>query len=631
MTPESHYFVSVEQADGRFDLERYKNSGDSTDAYYAGNATSFTDTTVPNSKWWDGSPSGLNIVNISEAGSTMTYKIKTSFSESYAVNFHTVNGNGMLTANANGKKIASGDEVLEYLDVFFTATPNGCYTVKEWKCNGEVVAGNTTNTYKLKMTYDVAEVTVEFGEMPAALIPRGGITQTSAIINWAGNANNYVVEYKTTEQTTWTEWSSHLTANTTTLTSLEPNTTYDVRVKGFCGTDIESEWSTLTFETFSNTPLFSWEIGYPNEGDIIARLYEDGTCIITGRGAMQDWDQWRTPPWNDIREQISNVIISDGINNIGYAAFRNCKNIDLVRIGKDIAIIRHWAFNNCTSLLEIYSENPTPPIVENENVFFGVKIACKVNVHEGAGCAYSKAQFWKDFSSVGYQIIITSAAGEGGRISPAGTSNVNDGCSLTFEFTPDQGYDIHQVLVNGSDVGAVVSYTFSDVTADHNIQVIFQAKQYTLSFDAQDGTVNPASITVAYDSPVGTLPTPARSNYTFGGWFTEAGGSGAEYTSATVYKMDGNTTLYAKWTVITGIEDAPARQLNIFPNPAQTEIFIKSDLQIEKVEIYSSTGVLMLLENNFSEKISISGLSQGVYMLQVYTGKEVIVSRFVKE
>jgi hypothetical protein len=71
--------------------------------------------------------------------------------------------------------------------------------------------------------------------------------------------------------------------------------------------------------------------------------------------------------------------------------------------------------------------------------------------------------------------------------------------------------------------------------------------------------------------------------------------------------------------------------LQVYPNPAKEEIFIKSDSLIKQVEIYSLTGALLLSCNNFNGKISISALPQGVYLIRVYTNEGVAVSKIVKE
>lgn len=73
MTPSQHYECSLEQADNRFDLEKRTNAGDSEDLLASPNNTQFSDSTSPNSKWWDGSNSGLNITQISASGATMTF------------------------------------------------------------------------------------------------------------------------------------------------------------------------------------------------------------------------------------------------------------------------------------------------------------------------------------------------------------------------------------------------------------------------------------------------------------------------------------------------------------------------------------------------------------------------------
>lgn len=73
MTQSAHYECSLEQADNRFDLEHGANPGDSGDLFGHPYAVRFAEDTGPNSRWWDGSASGLMIDRISAPGITMTF------------------------------------------------------------------------------------------------------------------------------------------------------------------------------------------------------------------------------------------------------------------------------------------------------------------------------------------------------------------------------------------------------------------------------------------------------------------------------------------------------------------------------------------------------------------------------
>jgi len=66
MTPQKHFECSLEQADGRFDLEHGVNAGDADDLFSTRNP-SFGDSTKPNSRWWDGTSSGLELRDIGDA------------------------------------------------------------------------------------------------------------------------------------------------------------------------------------------------------------------------------------------------------------------------------------------------------------------------------------------------------------------------------------------------------------------------------------------------------------------------------------------------------------------------------------------------------------------------------------
>ena len=60
-----------------------------------------------------------------------------------------------------------------------------------------------------------------------------------------------------------------------------------------------------------------------------------------------------------------------------------------------------------------------------------------------------------------------------GSISPSGWTSVRHGWDQTFTITPDKGYAVAKVLVDGKSVGSVKSYTFKNVTKDHTIEVVF--------------------------------------------------------------------------------------------------------------------------------------------------------------
>ena len=69
---------------------------------------------------------------------------------------------------------------------------------------------------------------------------------------------------------------------------------------------------------------------------------------------------------------------------------------------------------------------------------------------------------------------ISSSSEGGGSISP--TTTVKKGKSTTFYITPDKGYTISDVIVDGSSVGAVTSYKFSKVKGNHTIKAVFKKK-----------------------------------------------------------------------------------------------------------------------------------------------------------
>ncbi len=101
------------------------------------------------------------------------------------------------------------------------------------------------------------------------------------------------------------------------------------------------------------------------------------------------------------------------------------------------------------------------------------------------------ADYEARFEEISY--TITLSAGEGGSVDPEGAQTVVHGSDLAVTITADEGYLIGDVLVDGVSVGAVATYTFEDVTADHSLEAAFLP-------DAANEAVTAASIRL-YPNP----------------------------------------------------------------------------------------------------------------------------------
>jgi uncharacterized repeat protein (TIGR02543 family) len=143
-------------------------------------------------------------------------------------------------------------------------------------------------------------------------------------------------------------------------------------------------------------------------------------------------------------------------------------------------------------------------------------------------------------------VIVASVVGNGGTITPSGTSAVIYGGRETYTFSPSTGYHIKDVRVNFSSIGAVSSYTFVNVTLNQMLSVAFEINSNTVTFDSQGGS-SVSSVTATYGSTISAPTAPTRTGYTFGGWYKESTCTNAwNFTTDMVIAA---TTLYAKWTI----------------------------------------------------------------------------------
>lgn len=107
------------------------------------------------------------------------------------------------------------------------------------------------------------------------------------------------------------------------------------------------------------------------------------------------------------------------------------------------------------------------------------------------------------------QFSIVATAGNGGTITPAGTTNMAYNGNQTYTISANAGYHVSDVFVDGASVGAVTSYSFTGVTANHTIYAAFEANEYTVTVNQPaNGSITPGTTTVLFGATPSFVITP---------------------------------------------------------------------------------------------------------------------------
>ena len=150
-----------------------------------------------------------------------------------------------------------------------------------------------------------------------------------------------------------------------------------------------------------------------------------------------------------------------------------------------------------------------------------------------------------------------------GSITPSGTVSVKKGENQTFTVTPNSGYEIEDVLVDGNSVGVVKSYAFENVTANHTIHATFKEKEESGGGSSSGGSHTSNTYYVRYhnDDDIvkdgrfipgetvtvrGDIFTAPRGKV-LAGWSLEENGK-VDYKAGDTFRMPGGSyDLYAVW------------------------------------------------------------------------------------
>ena len=155
-----------------------------------------------------------------------------------------------------------------------------------------------------------------------------------------------------------------------------------------------------------------------------------------------------------------------------------------------------------------------------------------------------------------YTVSYQTTYGTLNKTSQSVAYNSKGSCTLTM---PDNTAEFTYTFVGwytaanggGTKVGSELTLETPAIkgTVTYYAYVTRNTKSYTHTFNANGGgTVSPATITKAYNTALGTLPTVSRTGYTFVGWFDTSAASGGTQATTTT-KVTGTKTWYARWSI----------------------------------------------------------------------------------
>ena len=147
---------------------------------------------------------------------------------------------------------------------------------------------------------------------------------------------------------------------------------------GYCGANENNDPVTSNNGSYNYNRYVRWEIT-ENGGKIGQTNKPAYTLVIKGSGAIADFESNTFCPWYQYAENITDVVILDGVTSIGKNAFSNSEhenghfdNLRIVCIGKDVRKIDKSAFEDCTKLSYIWFEDENTLISNNTwNVYKG--------------------------------------------------------------------------------------------------------------------------------------------------------------------------------------------------------------------------------------------------------------------
>ena len=400
--------------------------------------------------------------------------------ESYDITA-TAGEGGTITAEglADGKV-----SVTEGESATFTIAANDGYEVSDVKVDGTSVGKRTSYTFENVDAAHTIEATFAFTNYTAANPFEFPTTK--------GTTKTLEAEYATTitEACGATEWrcevnSEAWASNGKYINSLNKTSTGADSVAYAYNAPVAGTYKvTVTYRSGSDTNKLAWS---EQDGKITAGQ------VATPNSKVNNALQAKTVEFNM-------VVTTAGAGTLVFTAPDGDSpqtdkfDIELVKLADEADLTElQTAITNAEAILNAADKDKysAAALVElQELVNAGKQLT---TASSQADVDAKKAEITAKIADIQTQFTITATAGNGGKIAPTGATNVYKGTSKAFTITPNDGYHVDSLAVDGTAVDVVTEYTFSDVTANHTIAVTFAKDAMTVAKENLLAAINTAN------------------------------------------------------------------------------------------------------------------------------------------
>lgn len=398
--------------------------------------------------------------------------------DKFAITATAGKGGTITTKDLTDGKITEGENAT------FTITPNSGYEIADVKVDGQSIGKKTSYTFKDVDKDHKIEATFAFANYTAENPFEFPTTK--------GTIKTLEAEHATTitEACGATEWrcevnSENWASNGKYINSLNKTSTGADSVAYAYNAPVAGTYKvTVTYRSGSDTNKLAWS---EQGGKITA------SQVATPNSKVNNVLQAKTVEFNM-------VVTTAGAGTLVFTAPDGDSpqtdkfDIELVKLADEADLTElQTAITNAEAILNAADKDKysAAALVElQELVNAGKQLT---TASSQADVDAKKAEITAKIADIQTQFTITATAGNGGKIAPTGATNVYKGTSKAFTITPNDGYHVDSLTVDGTAVDVVTEYTFSDVTANHTIAVTFAKDAMTVAKENLLAAINTAN------------------------------------------------------------------------------------------------------------------------------------------